>query len=366
MASLKEGSFHLILDDSSDESDRRNCVRVFLLPVLFFLICFGLGYPTLNRYNPAQVDGTSDSARHYEIITNGPQEFEMAEHVRGRLLVPYLAKPFYYLARNRIRTWDAVFFGLLVVNSFFCAGTAMILVMIGERLTQNPLLALVAGFLYLLNYAVANFQLAGLIDSAEAFFLIAIVWTLMNNQWAWLVLLAFLGAAAKETIVPLAATIAAVWWAVEWKAGSRVTGGLWVAMMVITGLGTVTFLQSLMRGHLVWPWSLASYLGTGSNYFTNLWRCIIAHEIWYTFIWLLPLGLLHLKRLPRAWVFASFAAMLVALALGAYRNTYGSVARPMFNATGPLLSLSVAIFLTNLSTSFGKHKTLRSQARHSE
>lgn len=338
-------------------------MSVLLLPALFFLICFGLGYPTLNRYNPAQVDGTSDSARHYQIVTGGPQEFGLAEHVRGRLLVPYLARPFYYTARNRAGSWDAAFFGLLVVNSCFCAGTALLLVFIAERLTPHPLTALVAGLLYLLNYAVANFQLAGLVDSAEAFFLLAVVWALMNERWAWLALIAILGAAAKETFIPLAATVAVVWWAVEWKAGSRVARGVWVAAMIVAGLATVTLLQSYTRGHLVWPWSLASYLGAGGNYFVNLWRCVAAHEMWYTFIWLLPLGALNLKRLPRAWVLSSFAAMVVALILGAYRNTYGSVARPMFNATGPLLSLSVALLLTSRASSFLKSETIRAQAR---
>jgi hypothetical protein len=328
--------------------------RRILLPVLLFFICLGLGYSTLNRYNPAQVEGTSDSARYYQIVINGTQEFGLAEHVRGRLLVPYMAKPFYYLARNHVGSWDAVFFGLLIVNSFFCASAAFLLILIGEFLTRNSLVALLSGFLYLLNYAVSNFQLAGLVDSAEAFFLTAVAWALLKRQWAWLVPIGLLGAAAKETFIPLAATVAIVWLIVEWKEGAVVKRALWVAGMILVGLTTVTVLQTYTRGQMVWPWSLASYLGAGGNYFENLWHCLVAHEMWYTFIWLLPLGVVSLKRLPRAWVLASFAAMFIALALGAYRNTLGSVARPMFNATGSLLTLSVSVFLTHMVTSQGK------------
>src|SRR5205085_3228638 len=145
-------------------------------------------------------------------------------------------------------------------------------------------------------------------------------WALMTERWGWLVPLAILGAAAKETFIPLAATAVVVWLAVEWKRGPRVRRGLWAAAMMTAGLATVTVLQSVTRGHLVWPWSLAVEVGAGGNYFLNLWRCVSAHEMWYTFGWLLPLGLWNLKRLPRAWVAASFAAMLVALALGAYRD----------------------------------------------
>ena len=329
--------------------------RALLLLGLFFLICFGLGYATLNRYNPAQVDGTGDSARHYQIVTDGPQQFGMAEHVRGRLLVPYLAKPFYYLARNRLRSWDAAFFGLLVVNSFFCAATALILVFIATRLTADTVIALLAGCLYLLNYAVTNFQLAGLVDSAEAFFLLAMVWALLSDRWAWLLPLGLLGAAAKETFVPLAATVAIVWLVVEWKSHGRGWRILCVTLMAVIALATVTALQSLTRGQLIWPWSLAGYLGATNNYFASLWRCVSAHEMWYTFGWLVPLGVWNLKRLPKAWVLSAFAALLVALALGAYRDTFGSVARPMFNAAGPLLTLSVAILLAKLAAPLKQH-----------
>jgi Predicted membrane protein (DUF2079) len=355
-AGMTESATQQFSETHSGESRTTKWARLLLLFGLFFLICFGLGYATLNRYNPAQVEGTGDSARHYAIVTNAPQPFGMAEHVRGRLLVPYLAKPFYYLARNRIRSWDPAFFGLLVVNSFFCAATALVLVFIAAHLTGDSLTALLSGCLYLLNYAVTNFQLAGLVDSAEAFFLLAIVWALINDRWAWLLPLALLGATAKETFVPLAATVAIVWLAVEWKSRPRAWRIFWVAVMLVIGLATVTVLQSLTRGQMIWPWSLAGYLGASNNYLVSLWRCVSAHEMWYTFAWLLPLGVWNLKRLPKAWVLSALAAMLVALALGAYRDTFGSVARPMFNATGPLLSLSVAILLARFSAPLKQHR----------
>jgi len=328
---------------------KRDFLQALLLFALFFFICFGLGYPTLNRYDPTRTDGTSDSARYYQMIVNGPQDFGLAEHVRGRLLVPYLAKPFYHLALNRIKTWNPVFFALLVVNSFFTAMTAVILVCIGCQLTKDRAVALLGACLYLLNFVVSNMQLSGLVDSAEACFMIAITWALLNDRWVLLLSLAAFGAAAKETFVPLASTFVLVWWFATRSKGSRLVKGFWVVAMITTGLAVVMILQSTAAGRLIWPWTLASSIGAGGNYLQSLWRCIAGHEIEYTLIWLLPLGVWRLRKLPKPWVRASFITLMVAFALGAYRDTLGSVARPMFNAVGAILSLSVAMLLSRSS-----------------
>jgi hypothetical protein len=102
--------------------------REITLWFLLFLICFGLGYPTLNRYDPRTVGGTSDSAWYYDLVTRGPRAAELG--MRIRLLVPYLAKPFYCVAKGRLGTWEPVFFGLLVANALLIATTAYFLVLL--------------------------------------------------------------------------------------------------------------------------------------------------------------------------------------------------------------------------------------------
>jgi hypothetical protein len=72
-----------------------------------------------------------------------------------------------------------------------------------------------------------------------------------------------------------------------------------------------------------------------------------AREFWYTFIWLLPLGLLRLKRMDRRWIWATSATFLLALLFGAYNDALGNTARAFFNISGPLLSLSAAVLLTD-------------------
>src|SRR4051812_5886686 len=106
---------------------------------LLFLICVGLGWPTLKRYDVRSIH--SDAIVYYDMVrgvpvTNEPHRF--------RVLLPSLARPLYWLAEERIKTQEPVFFALLITNSLFVATTACLLIGIGWRLTCNHLLALLA------------------------------------------------------------------------------------------------------------------------------------------------------------------------------------------------------------------------------
>jgi hypothetical protein len=92
------------------------------------------------------------------------------------------------------------------------------------------------------------------------------------------------------------------------------------------------------------------------SYFSRLISMLSSRTFWYAFIWLLPFGALGLRRLPRTWVIASIVAALGALTLGLYRNIGGNVARPIFDVAGPMLSLSAAIWLSEMGVA---RKSLR-------
>src|SRR5579863_1016596 len=92
----------------------------------FFLICFGLGYPTLNRYDPRQL--LPDAATYATLAQAGPAN--IASPFRFRVLVPFLARSVAELAKGRIGTWDPMLFGFLVVNSAFAASTAFLISLI--------------------------------------------------------------------------------------------------------------------------------------------------------------------------------------------------------------------------------------------
>ena len=327
-----------------------------LLWVLFFLICLGLGYPPLNRYDPGKVNGTSDVAEYRGIVVGrqphdpsvamGPYERLAESENIYRVLVPYVATPFYWLTRGHVGTWDASLFGLLIANAIFTASTACLLVSVGFRLTHDLSTALLGTTLYLLNFCVGNLYLVGLVDSAEGLFLMAIAWSLLSGRWYLLPLWGVFGALAKETFVPVSAVFAAGWWLSEVRRDRLVLSRLaWVCALGVTSLITVTVAMSTVAGGLVWPWQLAAYMRSGSGFLAGLWNCLIDHTSWYVFIWLLPLGLVRLSRLPRAWILASLLAFSGALTLGAYHNAMGNVARPLFSVAGPILSLSTALFL---------------------
>jgi len=319
-----------------------------ILWLLFFLICMGLGYPTLNRYDPGKVDSLFDPGAYAALVTGSPL-LEEQRDLSHRVLVPYLAKPVYAVAKGHLGTWNPAYFSLLVVNSFFIASTAWLLVEIGHVLVGQYTVALLAAFVYLANFMVANRRLSGYVDSAIDFVLIAIVWSLLAERWWMLAVWGALGALAKETFIPLSVVFASAWYLTGANAGSRkFSRPAWVGLMAAVGFGVLILVMS----HQSPPYSPLSFAtsrqaesGSHFLYLSGLIRCLTSHEFVFTFAWLLPLGLPSLRMLPRTWKAGAFGAGLTALALGAYDDALGNAVRPMFSALGPLLSLSTAILL---------------------
>jgi len=312
---------------------------------LFFLICIGLGYPTLNRYDPRSAPGVTDSEGYYSIVLGGTDAGDESH----RVLVPYLAKPIYWIVNHHLHTWNPVFFALLVVNSFLIATSASLLVVVGYRVVGDNATAMLAAFIYLADFAVSNFNLSGMVDSAVNCLLMAIVWALLTERWWLLPVLGILGTLAKETFVPLSFVLAFGWWlAVSRRGAVRRSQLAWIAAIPLFGFVALKFLMS-MGPNPYSPLSFAAsrWARSGSSflYLPGLYRCLIAREFIYTFAWLFPLGIWRLGYLPRAWVIGSTCAALAALAMGAYDDAGGNATRAVFSAAGPLLSLSVAIFL---------------------
>lgn len=322
--------------------------RPALLWLLFFLICMGMGYPTLNRYGSRSVPGLYDSRAYYALVVGAPLESDQAD-LSHRILVPLVARPVYWLAKGHLHSWDPVFFALLAANSFFIATTAWLLVDLGRRTVGNPAAALLGGFIYLANFAVANFNLSGYVDSAVNCMLIAVAWTLLAERWWLLPLWGILGAAAKETFIPLSVVFALAWWLTGCrKSLHRLPRLAWIGAMAAAGLATLLFVMSHSsppNNPLSFAASRLANSGAGYFYLSGLVRCLFAREFLFVFGWLLPLGLLRLERLPHAWVAGSMCAALMALALGAYDDALGNATRAIFSACGPVLSLSVALLL---------------------
>jgi uncharacterized membrane protein len=311
----------------------------------------GLGYPTLNRYDPRSVPGLYDTRAYGAIVTGEPLQADQTD-LAHRILVPYLSRPIYWLANNRVHTWNPVFLALLCVNSLFIATTSLLLVQISDRIVEDGGIALIAGFVYLTNFAVANFNLSGYVDSAINCALVLIAWSLLHERWWLLPFWGILGALAKETAVPLSAAFAIGWWLIGIRKGAVNLSRLaWIGGMVAAGLLTVTLVMSYVSPGmtpLIFAASRRYDSGAEHFYLSGLIRTLVARESFFVFGWLLALGVWKLGRLPRTWVVASVSAAIAALAMGAYDDALGNTVRPLFSALGPLLSLSVAILLPEL------------------
>ncbi len=330
------------MPDRTEASSRLS--KLVLWPTLF-LICFGLGYPTLNRYDPRQL--LPDAATYAKLAQAGPAS--IASPFRFRVLVPFLAWSVAELAKGRIGTWDPMLFGFLVINSVFAATTAFLITLIGESLLADSAAALLASALYLLNFAVSNAHLAALVDSGEALFLMAIVVSMFYRRWWLLPLIGVLGALAKESFIPFSILMAVTWCLVSPDVAHRRRHAIWVVAMIAAECATVIALQSIIDGHLASPWDFAAGLNSHSNYFANLGRSLLDRNSWYILIWLLPLGLVRIRKFPREWVASAAIACGCAFLLNAYHSTLGGggggIGRYVFDIAGPLLSLSTAAYL---------------------
>jgi hypothetical protein len=320
-------------------------VRLAILYCLFFLITLGLGYPILNRYDPRQTAGLTDVQSYAALVTG--QTPPGAPHVRFRVLVPWVARPFYLAAKGRSGSWDPVMFGLLTADALFVAATALLIVILGTRQLGSYPVSLVASLLYLVNFAVPNLRLAGLVDAGEGFFLLAFLWALSENELWNLPFIAVLGALTKESFIPLSIAFTAAWWLVaRSNRQSQAQSAIWIIASWAAGFLTEIGLQRVIADRWVTPIEFASAMHGNSNYLGHFASSLWERNLLYVFIWLLPMGMPGLRRLPMSWVIPTAAAAATVFAVdGYYGGAPGTVSRALFSVAGPLLALSSASFL---------------------
>jgi hypothetical protein len=321
-------------------------IREFLVHwLLFFWICFGLGYPVVVRFDARRV--TPDAIDYYKLVTG--KVSDAGDLLRYRALVPWVAKPFYYLSRGRIRTWNSDAFGLLAANSLFTASSTCLLLSLGRKYVASRGTALAGTLLYLLDFTMPNRQLGlGMVESGEGFFMMALFWLLDRRSFALLPIVGILGALAKESFVPMCA-IALAGWAFQERGSGRwkLRETIWAVAMVLAGLVTIVVFQWSVTGRVIWPWEFAGSLREDSQgLVAGLVDCLTDRYFWYVFAWLLPLGAMRLRRFPPAWIWASMGGVAASLAMGAWNYAGGNAVPSIYNSMGPVLSLSAAVFLS--------------------
>jgi hypothetical protein len=278
---------------------------------------------------------------------------------RFRVLVPWLARPFYRLARGRFATWDPVMFGLLVADSLFVAATAVLIVVLGSRWLGSSV-GLVGALLYLLNFAVPNLRLVGLVDAGEAFFLLALLRSLSELELWALPVIAVLGALTKESFIPFSIMLTSTWWfstrsdrSLDSSRNHLLPDAACILASWVLSVAAMTGLQRSITGRFVSPlqFGLALHRGGGGHFAVSLHD----RNLWYIFLWLLPTAIPNLKRLPNSWLIPVSATCVMAFVLDAYFGgapTAGSSwGRALFSIAGPVLTLSSALFLLRISSS---------------
>ncbi len=342
--------------------------RVTLLFAIFFLIAFGLGYPILNRYDPRQTPGLSDVKTYARLVTGAAvSDADDLGFRRFRVLVPWVARPFYRLARGHFASWDPVMFGLLISDSMFVAGTAVLIVVMGSRLFGRPAVGLLGALLYLANFAVANLRLVGLVDAGEGFLLLALLWSLSQRALWMLPAIAVLGALTKESFVPLSLVLSFAFWIAmrgDGKANDNLDHyriGVWIACCWLLSVAALTLLQWSITGQFVSPSRFGAGLHQRGVYeFASALR---DHNLLYIFVWLLPTAIPNLKRLPPPWLISLGATSVMATMLDFYFGAGPALGRAFFSIAGPVLSLSSAILLLRISGSFRENSLAESQPR---
>lgn len=330
-------------------------LRITLLATLvFFVLCLGLGYQGVSRYDPRKSPDVWDSTEYHSLTLS--MDFAASRAIddsgdRPRILVPLVAKAVHALLPTSTGRAEPVLLSLLVANSMFCALAAALLVHLAVLAGVAVPVGLLAATLYLLNFATSNFFLSALVDSAEAASMLVLVWALYTGRWKWLPLVGAIGVCGKETFLPFAVTFAAVWWLSEYRGGrASARQGAWVAGLAIGAAAAFVALWSSWYHTWVFPWDVATSQHQNNQPFVrSLWHCLASREFLWVFGWLLPLCLAKLGQLPRPWVLAAFVTGLEVVLLGAWDAGNGNFVRALFSVSAAPLSLSVALLLTDPS-----------------
>jgi hypothetical protein len=319
---------------------------------MFFSICLGLGYPSLNRFDPRATGGTTDSA-YYAAIVQRPVPALSVSHRYFRVLIPLLARPFAAAARGRVGSWDPVMAGLLVSTSCFTAMTLVLLIAQAQQLGCSAMTGLLAAFCFVTNFEVANEFLVGMVDSAEAC-AVMLMYLALGSRRLWLLpVCGLIGGLGKETFVVIGSVSALTYWSSD-ALRHKADWPLLAALLVMTSFALVCVygVHAWAAQHTLNPLSLISSFHSPRTLFEKTTRCIFSAQFWYGLFWLLPVALFGLRAISRSFVVASVAGVATVLVLGIYRDVGpGNVARPIFSYAGPLLAIAAARSLVRLSGS---------------
>jgi len=234
----------------------------------------------------------------------------------------------------------------------FCTAAALFVSVLAYMLSNSWPVSVIAAFAYLLNFSVANYQLSGLVDSADAFLFVLLTWALLSRKWILLPAIGFVAGLTKETFIPMGFVFAGTWVLSE-SSAERVKKVLAVVAMAVVGLITVLVVRSSIDHVMVLPWDIVALERSAEGGFIhNLLRAGTEWNLWLTIIWI-PFVFFAAKYIPKEWYRGALAAAVVTIALSAWNDagpaagrsvvSAGNVARPLFDVVGPLFAIAFAL-----------------------
>ncbi len=327
-----------------------------VLFLMFMTMCFSLGYPVLNRYDPRTIEGVGcDATEYYKMA-----EFKYTEAdapFRFRVLIPTLAGlVFPVVSRLCPHSWNPMFLSLLFVNALFLSSTALFLLFLALHLKLGTTASILAPFLFLTGFPIANGHLSGLVDAGEAFFIMALIACVAKRKWLYCPGIILVSSLAKETTVLFGSTFLFVSWLADFAAAKNkdYRPVPFIGLSILAAAISVPLIRALVGGE---PYAVHTFNGEQLHYlFPNLAIIFTAGTMLYTFIFLLPAGLRHAFRMPGWFLYGSLAMGVVAVLCGAYAKIGGNLYRPLFDTIGPLFCISAARTVGRIISFFNERR----------
>lgn len=319
--------------------------------LLFFFICIGLGYPVLNRFSVTSLGALSDSQLYFSIVKNGLESVVYDPYGRStRVLVPMISHYVYLLMPSSLGSWDVAAFSMLIVSSVFCSLTGLIIFQLGKTISTSVMVGIIASLFYFLNFSISNFYLVGLVDSAHSFSFAILGYILFHNKWAWLPVISFFSTLAKEVFLPLGSVFVVSWFLYDSFQTKKIDiFKLWsLFLFIFISFATVTFLKSYVLDELIYPWQQFS-VSKGQREYTLDFTFLTVVRFFYVFIWLLPLAIPSIFKLPKNWLISMFLSVILTIFLGIWVSISGAgFGRGVFNVAGAGFCIAAALTIDNL------------------
>jgi hypothetical protein len=140
----------------------------------------------------------------------------------------------------------------------------------------------------------------------------------------------------------------ATWIAYAWRElSARTSAVIWTVISWGAALAAMLLVQWFVSGHAESPLQFGLRMHDRVEHpLAHLAVTLVDRNLWYVYAWLLPLGLLRIKRLPRVWTISTAVTSLIALLLVEYHAAAdGTFGRATFSIAGPLLCLGAALLL---------------------